>query len=91
MGQLCDAVATEHVIIRVLPHCVEKISEDVYDEAMNTANPVFKRTHAFVRELRRNLRASSDQRQYLLSLIGKFRKVKDPVLSEIADLMESEL
>ena len=58
---------------------------------MNTANPVFKRAHAFLRELHRNLKASSDQRQYLLNLISKFHKVKDPVLSELADSMKSEL
>ena len=44
-----------------------------------------------LRELRRHLKASSDQRQYLLNLISIFHEIDDPILSEIADSMKSEL
>ena len=89
--QLCDAIATEHNITRASSHCISLISDDVFDEAIKTTNPVYNRAQALLREIRRNLKASSDQRQYLLNLINIFHKIKDPILSEIADSMKSEL
>uniref|UniRef100_A0A1X7V9C6 DM14 domain-containing protein n=2 Tax=Amphimedon queenslandica TaxID=400682 RepID=A0A1X7V9C6_AMPQE len=89
--QLCDAIATEHNITRVSSHCISLISDDVFDEAIKTTNPVYERAQALLRELRRHLKASSDQHQYLLNLISIFHKIKDPILSQIADSMKSEL
>uniref|UniRef100_A0A1X7VRJ6 C-terminal of Roc (COR) domain-containing protein n=1 Tax=Amphimedon queenslandica TaxID=400682 RepID=A0A1X7VRJ6_AMPQE len=89
--QLCDAIATEHNITRVSSHCISLISNDVFDEAVKTTNPVYERAQALLRELRHQLKASSDQRQYLLNLISIFHKIKDPILSQIADSMKSEL
>ena len=58
---------------------------------MIAANPAYDRARALVKELRRNLRASNDQREYLLKLIGIFQKVRDEKLTELADSMKSEL
>ena len=90
-AQLCDAVAAEHVIIRASSHCISLISDDVFDKATTSTIPVYERAQALLIELRRHLKASNDQRQYLLDLISIFYKINDPVLSKIADSMNSEL
>ena len=90
-AQLCDAIAAEHVIIRVSSHCIGEISEDVFDKATTSIIPVYERAQALLIELRRNLKASEDQCQYLLNLISIFHKINDGNLSKIADSMKSEL
>ena len=90
-AQLCDAIAAEHVIIRASSHCISLISDDVFDKATTSTIPVYERAQALLIELRRNLKASNDQCQYLLNLISIFRKINDPMLSKRADSMKSEL
>ena len=90
-AQLCDAIAAEHVIIRASSHCISLISDDVFDKVTTSTIPVYERAQALLIELRRHLKASNDQRQYLLDLISIFYKINDPVLSKIADSMNSEL
>ena len=58
---------------------------------MIAANPAYDRARALVKELLDKLRASNDQREYLLKLIGIFQKVHDEKLNELADSMKSEL
>ena len=59
---------------------------------MTTGISNYEKARSLVNELRLNLKASKDQRQYLLRLISIFHKIKDhPALSEIADAMKSEL
>uniref|UniRef100_A0A1X7SV94 Uncharacterized protein n=1 Tax=Amphimedon queenslandica TaxID=400682 RepID=A0A1X7SV94_AMPQE len=83
-------MATELNIIKASSHCISLISDDVFDKATTSTIPVYERAQALLRELRRNLRASSDQCQYLMQLISIFHKINDPVLSKIADSMKSE-
>ena len=90
-AQLCDAIAAEHVIVRASSHCISLISDDVFDKATTSTIPVYERAQALLIELRRHLKASNDQHQYLLDLISIFYKINDPVLSKIADSMNSEL
>ena len=90
-AQLCDAIAAEHVIMRASSHCISLISEDVFDKTGNSTIPVYERARALLIELRRNLRSSNDQCQYLLNLISIFHKINNPMLSKIADSMKSEL
>ena len=90
-AQLCDAIASEHVIVRAASHCIGEISEDVFDKATTSTIPVYERAQALLIELRRNLKASNDQCQYLLNLISIFHKINDRNLSKIADSMKSEL
>ena len=58
---------------------------------MTTGISNYEKARSLVNELRLNLKASKDQRQYLLRLISIFHKIKDPALSDIADAMKSEL
>ena len=58
---------------------------------MIAANPAYDRARALVKELRNKIRASNDQREYLLKLIGIFQKVRDEKLNKLADSMKSEL
>ena len=58
---------------------------------MIAANPAYDRARALVKELRDKIRASNDQREYLLKLIGIFQKVRDEKLNELADSMKSKL
>ena len=58
---------------------------------MIAAYPAYDRARALVKELRDKIRASNDQREYLLKLIGIFQKVRDVKLTELADAMKSEL
>ena len=58
---------------------------------MIAANPAYDRARALMKELHHNLRASNDQREYLLKLIGIFKKVRDPRIIELADSMKAEL
>ena len=84
-------MATEPLIIRAPIYCINEISKAVFDKARNPVISGYERAQALLMELRRHLEASSDQRQYLLNLINIFHKIKDPILSEIADSMKSEL
>ena len=58
---------------------------------MIAANPAYDRARALMKELHRNLRASTDQRNYLLRLMALFKKVRDPRIIELANSMKSEL
>ena len=58
---------------------------------MIAANPAYDRARALVKELHDKLRASNDQREYLLKLCGIFQKVRDEKLNELADSMKLEL
>ena len=58
---------------------------------MNAATSAYNKGRALVKELRHNLRASNNQQEYLLKLIGIFQKVRDEKLTELANLMKSKL
>ena len=58
---------------------------------MNAAISAYNKGSALVKELRHNLRASNDQREYLLKLISIFQQVGDDKLTELADSMKMEL
>ena len=67
--ELCETIGTDHNIGRVVAHCVSLISDHTYNITMITTNP-YDRACALVQELRHKLKASNDQRKYLLKLIG---------------------
>ena len=58
---------------------------------MNAAISAYNKGSALMKELRHNLRASNDQRKYLLRLIDIFKKVRDTRINELADSMKAEL
>ena len=58
---------------------------------MNAATSAYNKGRALVKELHVKLRASNDQQEYLLKLIGIFQKVRDEKLTELANLMKSKL
>ena len=88
---LCEAIGTNHNIGRVADRCIPLISDHTYNITMIDSTPAYDRARALLNELRHNLRASKDQRQYLLKLIAIFQKFRDDKLIELADSMESEL
>ena len=58
---------------------------------MNAAISAYNKGRALLKELHVKLRASNNQQEYLLKLIGIFQKVRDEKLTELANLMESKL
>uniref|UniRef100_A0A1X7TJ13 COR domain-containing protein n=1 Tax=Amphimedon queenslandica TaxID=400682 RepID=A0A1X7TJ13_AMPQE len=67
LPELCDAMATDHVIIRAPMYFINDISKPVFDKVRTPAIPPYERAQAFLMELRRHLEASSDQRHYHLN------------------------
>ena len=84
-------MAIDHVVMKASICFINDISKPVLDTVGTSAIPAYERARAFLMELRRHIATSSDQRQHLLNLISIFHKIKDPILSEIADSMKSEL
>ncbi|XP_019850004.1 PREDICTED: uncharacterized protein LOC109580887 [Amphimedon queenslandica] len=91
LASLCDAMATDHIIVRAPMYFINDISKPVLNKVRTSGISAYERAQELLMELRRHLEASSDQRQHLLNLITIFHKIKDPVLSQIADSMKSEL
>ncbi|XP_011408990.2 PREDICTED: uncharacterized protein LOC105315913 [Amphimedon queenslandica] len=90
-ADLIECISADHNLGRVADHCVALISDITFDKTMTAGISNYEKARSLVNELRLNLKASKDQRQYLLKLISIFYKIKDPALSEIADTMKSEL
>ena len=57
----------------------------------NTTTPPYDKAHALFKEIYRNLKASKDQRQYLLDIISTLSEIESPILSQIAKEIESKL
>ncbi|XP_019861202.1 PREDICTED: uncharacterized protein LOC109589589 [Amphimedon queenslandica] len=90
-ADLCECISADHIIGRVADRCVPLISDITFDKTMTTGISNYDKARPLMKELKLNLKASKDQRQYLLKLISIFHKINDPALSEIADAMKSEL
>lgn len=67
------------------------ISAGALDNTMNTTTSPYDKARALFNEIHRNLKASKDQRKYLLKIISILSEIESPVLLELAKEIESKL